>query len=225
MNMKVYTYKDKIVGFCAPQEEADEIKNIAVWLKTMAKPLQAFVTAGGMTTFTQKASWVGLHDIKALPFPETGTLDLSPHEQILVDDIVGYYRDFIRLGEDSPMMQKSGKDALPAFNSVFTQHINTIYKDNPIRALESQAWPGIICQPYVFGHGEVHWSGANELQDKLDGLLHEKQGTTLNMTRIARIYDGNFIFLLKPDRLRYWLCSVALRDADETLFDLRMQGF
>jgi hypothetical protein len=32
-------------------------------------------------------------------------------------------------------------------------------------------------------------------------------------------------FLLKPDRFRYWLRSIALRDADETLADLRAQGF
>jgi hypothetical protein len=30
--------------------------------------------------------------------------------------------------------------------------------------------------------------------------------------------------MLKPDRLRYWLRSMALRDADETLSDLRAQG-
>jgi len=29
--------------------------------------------------------------------------------------------------------------------------------------------------------------------------------------------------MLKPDRLRYWLRSVALRDADETLADLRLR--
>jgi hypothetical protein len=46
------------------------------------------------------------------------------------------------------------------------------------------------------------------------------------MTRIARIYDGKWAFyLLKPDRLRYWLPSIALRDADEILSDLRKQGF
>ena len=62
-----------------------------------------------MTTFTQKASWVGLNDIKALPYPEDRTLDLSPNEQILVDDIVDYYRDLIRLGEDSAAMKESGQ--------------------------------------------------------------------------------------------------------------------
>ena len=71
----------------------------------------------------------------------------------------------------------------------------------------------------------MDWRGADELQDKIDGLLKEQKSETLRVTRIARIYDGNFVFLLKPDRLRYWLRSVALRDADETLADLRAQGF
>jgi hypothetical protein len=59
----------------------------------------------------------------------------------------------------------------------------------------------------------------------LDGLLHEQQGTSLHVTRIARLCSGDFIFLLKPDRLRYWLRSVALRDSDDTMADLRAQGF
>ena len=71
----------------------------------------------------------------------------------------------------------------------------------------------------------MDWSGADELKDKLDGLLHEQQGATLRVTRIAHLHDDNFIFLLKPDQLRYWLRSIALRDADETLSDLRRQGF
>jgi hypothetical protein len=83
----------------------------------------------------------------------------------------------------------------------------------------------VICQAFAFSNGKVDWSGANELKGKLDALLHQQKGTALHVTRIARIYDRNFIFLLKPDRLRYWLRSVALRDADETLSDLRAQGF
>jgi hypothetical protein len=220
-----YTYKHKIMGFSAPRAEAGEIDSIASWLKVAKRPLQAFVTAGGMTTFTQKASWVGLNDIKALPYPESRTLDLSANEQILVDDIVDYYRDLIRLGEDSAAMRAGGHEALVDFSSIFTSQINAIYRKNPLRALKSQAWPGVICQPFAFGNGKVDWRGADELRGKLDALLYEKQRTGLWVTRIARIYDGDFIFMLKPDRLRYWLRSVALRDADETLSDLRAQGF
>lgn len=122
-------------------------------------------------------------------------------------------------------MKESGRDALAEFGEVFTRQINAIYKENPLRVLPPQTWPGVICQPFVFGKGTVDWSGAEGLKGKLDALLHQQQGASLHITRIARIYDGSFIFLLKPDRLRYWLRSVALRDADETLADLRAQGF
>jgi hypothetical protein len=44
------------------------------------------------------------------------------------------------------------------------------------------------------------------------------------MTRVARLYDDHFIFLLKPDRLRFWTRSIALHDADDVLADLRTQG-
>lgn len=71
----------------------------------------------------------------------------------------------------------------------------------------------------------MEWQGADALKDRLASLLQERQGQSLQITRIARIYDGNFVFLLKPDRLRFWMRSVALRDADEMLADLRVQGF
>jgi N-6 DNA Methylase len=219
------TYKNKIVGFAAPREHHARLVDADRWLTTEASPLRAFAASVSVRLFTQKATTLSGADILALPYPETGTLDLSYNEQILVNDIVDYYRDFIRLGENSAVMKNSGHETLPDFNSIFTRQINAVYRKRPLQALESQTWPGIICQPFTFGTVEVDWSGADELKNKLNNLLQEQQGTTLFVTRIVRIYDGSFIFLLKPDRLRYWLRSVALRDADETLADLRAQGF
>ncbi|OYW70284.1 MAG: hypothetical protein B7Z37_31220 [Verrucomicrobia bacterium 12-59-8] len=143
----------------------------------------------------------------------------------MISDIVDYYRDLIRLGEDSSAMRQPGTLVLPAFNDVFTARINGVYKKNKLRAMEVQEWPGVICQPYVFGKGTVDWTNADELKGKVDALLKEKRGAGLNVTRIARIYDGACIYLLKPDRLRYWLRSIALRDADETLAEMNEQGF
>jgi hypothetical protein len=221
-----YTYGHKIVGFCVGDGNGGSIKDLAAWFKTQRRTLSALVCAGGTTMFTQRASSVGLHSILDLPSPVSLTC-ITPHEQILVDDIVDYYRDLIRLGEGSAAMKEPGRPALPAFNDVFTTRINGVYRKNKLHALEPQVWPGIVCQPYVFGKekGKVDWAGADELRDKLDALLHEQRGSSLNVTRIARIYDGACIYLLKPDRLRYWLRSIALRDADETLADLAEQGF
>lgn len=219
------TYKNKIVGFAAPREHEDQLSEADQWLTAEASSLRAFAASVSVRLFTQKATTLSGADILALPYPETGTLDLSVNERILVDDLVDYQRDLIRLGEDSTAMKKTAQAALGDFASVFIRQINAIYRKKPLRALESQTWSGVICQPFVFGNGNVDWDGADELKPKLDTLLHEQQGTTLRVTRIARMYEGSFVFLLKPEPLRYWLRSVALRDADETLADLRAQGF
>lgn len=219
------TFKAQLVGFCAPSRERGRVRDAGDWMNEAKRPLQAYLAAVSTSLFSRRATAVCADEILALPYPETATLDLSTNEEILVADIVDYYRDLIRLGEDSAAMKESGYTALTEFTNVFTRQVNTIYKKKPLQALKPQIWPGIICQPFVFGKGNVDWDGAEDLKGKLDTLLHEQQGTTLHVTRIARIYDNSFVFLLKPDRRRYWLRSMALRDADEALADLREQGF
>jgi hypothetical protein len=219
------TYKNKVVGICAKKEDLPELKDLHLWVGRERKVLKAFAAAISVRMFTQKATTLSEIDILSLPYPESATLDVSKNEQLLIDDIADYYCDLIRLGEDSQTMKESGLPALADFSLVFTQQVNAIYKKSPLRALEPQIWEGVICQPFVFGNGKVDWTGADELRRKLDSLIYQKHGTTLRVTRIAHIHDDRFIFLLKPDRLRYWMRSIALRDADETLSDLRRQGF
>jgi hypothetical protein len=219
------TYTKRIVGFPAPKSQTDVLRKIASWLSGTKQAITAYLALISPSLFTQKATALQADDIYLIPFPETSSFDLSDNEQILIEDIVNYHRDLIRLGEDAAAMAESGHSGCAAFASVFAGQINAVYKKQPLRALETQIWPGVICQAFAFGDVKVDWTDADQLRGKIDGLLCEQQGSTLHVTRIARIYDGNCIFMLKPDRLRYWLRSVALRDADETLSDLRSQGF
>ncbi len=219
------TYPKRIVGFCGPESDIGKLTKARDWLSESHAVLQAYIALISPSLFIQKATAIQADDIFSLPYPEQGNLDLSANEQILVEDIVDYYRDLIRLGEDSAAMTQNGHAALKPFNKVFLKQVNTVYRNQPLQVLQSQVWPGVICQPFVFGNGTVDWNGADELKDKIQILLQRRQGDTLTVTRISRVYDGNFVFLLKPDRLRFWLRSIALRDADEVLADLRMQGF
>lgn len=222
---KYLTYQNTILGFSAASGNKENLRKAASWLKSQKRVLQAIIALSGTSALTSKATSVLVDDILQLPFPENWDLNLSPHELILVADIVDYYRDLVRLGDDSIAMKEMGDPALPTFNNIFTTRINGVYKRNKLRALEPYVSPGVVCQPYVFGKGKVEWVGVDALKEKLDALLREKRGGGLHVTRIARIYDGACIYLLKPNRLRYWLSSIALRDADETLADLAEQGF
>jgi hypothetical protein len=218
-------FQCEVFGMAAPSADINELQSVERWIEHTKPVLKALIASTSARLFIRKATSCTSDDIRALPYPTGRTLGIMPQEQIIVDDIVDYYRDLIRLGEDSTAMKQSGISALPAFNKVYTEQINAIYKKNRLRSLAPQTWPGVICQPFVFGKGDVDWNGADELRDKLDALLREQRGSGLTITRIARIYDGPCIYLLKPDRLRYWLRSIALRDADETLADLWDQGF
>jgi hypothetical protein len=50
-------------------------------------------------------------------------------------------------------------------------------------------------------------------------------GYVPSVPALPRFYERNTIILVKPDRLRYWISSAAMRDADETLVDLQRQGY
>jgi hypothetical protein len=162
--------------------------------------------------------------IDNLPFPDNeADLDLSSNDEIILNDAFDYYRDYQRLGDDADMMRPATPADHQEFARVYTQQINAVHKK--LRSLPTKSWAGICCQPFVFGPAEPDWKDTESLTDKLTALLRSKKSATLTTVRILRIFDGPFVFLIKPDRLRYWLRSIALRDADESLADLRRMGF
>jgi len=219
------TYKNQIVGFCPGKKDLDKLIKIDDFLIQNKKALRAFVAAISVKLFTQHATTLSGSDIYSLPFPESKNLKLSKHESIIVNDVVDYYRDLIRLGDSSLSMKEKGTYGLSDFNSVYKGQINRIYKKRKLKTSSALVGNGVICQPFIFGDGLVDWENADQLRSKLDTLLKEKSGAGIAVTRVARIYDGNCIYIIKPNRLRYWLRSIALRDADETLADLAEQGF
>ncbi|MFG1266336.1 N-6 DNA methylase [Xanthobacter sp. DSM 14520] len=219
------TYKHRIVGFAAKPGDLPKLTAIEKWLRRESTALRAYVAAVSASLFVQRATAILGADIFALPYPEDEDLDLSENERIVAEDIVKHQRDFIRLGTTAPVMRIAPPDALAAFDQVFTRQLNAVYSRNPLRALDRQQWSGAICRAYVFGEGKVDWSSADELRSRLDTLLHDRRGSGLTVTRITRLYDKGFVFLLKPDRHRFWTRSIALRDADDVLADLREQGF
>jgi len=217
------TYGHQILGICAPRAQLARLERIKRWLDAERRVLQAYALATSRKAMTQKATTLTGADITNLPFPDSGNLEVSPNEQIIADDIIDFYSDFVRLGEDSPLLALGADHGLPGFCAVYTRQLNAIYTS--LRPGPAYRWAGVVCQPFVFGEGTVEWSGVGELRDRLRKLLEQRRGGGLTLHRISRVFDGRFVFLLKPDRLRFWLRSIALRDADETLADLRAQGY
>jgi hypothetical protein len=102
--------------------------------------------------------------------------------------------------------------------------LNPVYKQ--FRPVQPIPMGSFVCYPFCFGDApQIDLPEENEVVPFLDELLHRQHGSRLFVNRILRLYDQNVIFMIKPDQKRYWLRSIALRDADETLVDLLGQGF
>ncbi|MGB7404855.1 MAG: hypothetical protein WA906_04135, partial [Pacificimonas sp.] len=219
------TYKDKIVGFAGPKGDQKILAATAEWIARNRTALSAYIAGTSPSLFNQRATAILSMDIFALPHPEDGDLHLSDNEWIVAEDIVEFQRDFIRLGSKSAAMNRAAHEDLDRFNDVFTRQISAVYPKRPLHAIGAYSWSGAICQAFAFGQADVDWKGADDLRDKIDRLLTDQSRENLTVKRIVRLYDGQCLFLLKPDRLRFWLRSIALRDADDVLADLRAQGF
>lgn len=218
------TYKNKIVGFAARRTE--ELEQLERWLGTEAVGLRAYAAAISLRMLSQKATTLSCRDIYDLPYEPAGNgLDLSENERHVATDILDHYLDYVRLGSASALANADASVAVEEFAKVFAAQVTAFYPQSRFRPVGFADLGGVICQGFAFGNGQIDWSETEKLAGRLDALLRENRGTSISMTRIARIYDGRFVFLLKPDRLRYWLPSTALKDSDDTLADLRAQGF
>lgn len=224
-NRGYLTFGDEIVGFSGNLEDSTEISEISDWFSENIDCLRAYAAGTSIRLYNKKATALGTGDILNLPLPTDRNFRLNSNERIVAEDAVDHYSEIVRFADDSKSFNESGLSILPAFNETFISPINGIYSESPLIAHPAKTWPGVICQPYSFGPASLEWENAGDQRDYLDSVLKERRDSSLSVTRIARVYDGNMLYLIKPDRLRFWLRSIALRDADEVLADLRAQGF
>jgi hypothetical protein len=176
------TYKHEIVGLAAPTSDTPKLRAIERWLDQEGVALRAYAAGISARLFTQRATAILSADVLALPFDEREDLDLSVNERIVAEDVINYQRDFVRLGNKSAVVGDATSAALAAFDETLTAQINAVYPDNPLKVLAPQAWPGALCRAFVFGDGEVDWTGADQLRGKLDALLRERRGSSLTVT-------------------------------------------
>ncbi|MDC7996334.1 HsdM family class I SAM-dependent methyltransferase [Altibacter sp. HG106] len=216
-------FKNSIYGIHGHSEEALlEVKN-----RFSNNQLFPYYLAGISGRFmVNKSSSLLATDIKNLPFPEDHKeIELNDSEKTVVKDFVEYLIEFRRNGEKSRIaIQDASIQHLSDFGDTYCNVLRSIYKSiTPFRPFETDSY---ICFPFYFGEKpDIDFTDSEQAEKHLEKLVQKNSGLSLRLTRIVRLYEGNVIYLIKPKKLRYWLKSIALRDADETFSDLRKQGF
>jgi len=217
-------YKHQIVGIHAPKAEEQQLREFYEQFIANRKALQAFCAIFGTRALNDKATSILKRDIDVLPWPESENgWRLSWWERSLCEDIVEYAGDFIRLGQNSRLLKEQvTKKYLREFSEVFVKMLGSVYTN--LRVSESGFLDGLAFQAFCFGETtDLAWPA--DWSKPLQEIIYQDHGDALRTVRILRFYERNTIILVKPDRLRYWIPSTAIRDADETLVDLQRQGY
>ncbi len=217
-------YKDKIVGIHADESDVAKLEKFYRIFVANRKVLRAFCLLFGTQALLGKSTAILKRDLDVLPWPHDGvSWDLSSWEKILCAELVEYMADYVRLGQNSELLKTQVRPAeFRCYSETFCSLLGSVYGN--IRSIRSGIFGGLAYQAFCFGdNATIDWPG--DWAEKLQELVFAKHGDALRTVRILRFYEGNTIIMVKPDRLRYWIPSTAIRDADETLVDLQGQGY
>lgn len=221
---KELVFTNQIIGVFAPEKEQDHLKVLAKRLnESKLFGILAMLVSGRILVGRSNSLYKS--DIMELPYPgDMQDIDLNFWEQALVDDIDNYLVDFRRRGEKATVLFETNESDLHDFGEMYCSILNPVYKQ--FRPLEPIPMGSFICYPFCYGDvPQIEFPDKNKIVPFLEKLLHRQQGSRLFVNRILRMYEQNVIFMVKPNQKRYWLRSIALRDADETLIDLLGQGY
>lgn len=193
-------------------------------LRDNKKDYRLFLALLSSRSITSKATSVLKDDIDNLPYPDDyNEIRLSESESILRDDIIEYMFDYIRLGQKSKLASQSATDDdLKKFAEIYCECLSAAFSD--LRPYKYFELDNLLCYPFYFGERpNISLENSMELKQNLLDLCFSRVGKSLQILRVIRLYQGNVIFLIKPRNLRYWLQSIAIRDADETFAELIME--
>lgn len=217
-------YKAQIVGIHVDPKSRRALQKVVREFQQNRPVLRAFCLLLGTRALVGKATAINKTDIDNLPWPGRGeSWDLAPWETTLCEDVVNYMAEYVRLGQDSKLLRNAvSSDGLRDYAEMFCGMLGSIYHN--LRVGPSVPFGGLVCQAFYFGQQpDLEWP--DDWTEPLHNLVYVRHGAALRTVRVLRFYESNVILIVKPDRLRYWIRSTAIRDADETLADLRKQGF
>ena len=213
------TFKDQIFGVHSPMEQCADLQELGDYIGSKHCVPLMWLLSGKVLTSREGVPLKG--DIMNLPYPG---IHFDEIEEILLDDIVNYYSDFRKSGEKSIVLESLNDADLEIFGKYYCRILNSIYKN--FKPLSPIVGKEFIAYPFILGDvPQINIpSSIEDIESKLKNLIDNRQGYNLWIKRIVKVYHKNVIFLYKPNQRRYWLPSIAVRDADETFVDLFKQG-
>ncbi|MFH1112662.1 MAG: N-6 DNA methylase [Pseudomonadota bacterium] len=217
-------YPGSIVGIHAPKEDSGELRKLYSDLRDNLDLFRFMCNLNSTEALVLRATSIRKQDIEQLPYPENSDdLSLCFWEKALCEDVLHYMAEFVRLGQKSKLVKKAKESDITEYNEMFLRMLKSVYGN--LSSGEPIWGDGLICQPFCFGECPDLRVLQEQSSQSWKRLIYDDNFGNLRTIRILRYYHENYLLIIKPDLLRYWIRSVAIRDADETLSELSEQGY
>ena len=228
---KALGFKNEIIGIHSPVEEKAELKKVYDRIKDNSLYRFYILTTSARSGVSRSTKTVLQKDILGLPFPEKKEeIELTKFDKILVNDTLKYGLDFLGKETNVKVLKESSEKELISFGKVFCEILNSLFKTDSKKYYQKDIYQMDSFTCVVFDYGKettITKKVKNDLEveSHIAELVYNKMGSSYRINRVIEIYEGDLIYLIKPKELRYWLQSIALRDADETIVDLYNAGY
>lgn len=219
---KDISFKNEIIGVHSPSQEKHLLKNIETIIKNN-KLFRFYLSLTSSRSGVSRSSSTLLQkDILNIPYSEDDkSIKLSFVEKLIVNDVMTYQID---KGENK-LNKKSSEKQIKEFSDLLSQTLNAIYKVN---GKEFRLLKILDAGKYYALHFEYTNDVHEPMQEQIDNLeqyiqeiipTEKGKGKSSHTQRVFKVYGKDRIILAKPKQVRYWVPSIALRDADETFAD------
>ncbi len=233
-------YNRDFVGISSPEKDEKQLKEVYNTLRENGSTLnyQLFLIGTSSSSLILKETDINKSEVLNIPFPENDKdLKLSKSEKIIQEDVLKYYKHLgksIRKGSAGAVLNKSvSKKQLADYGYTLSDALNSIY------TISGKSWQlGNIYKTSLFtvcqiGFGKnkcLKSENLEELDKTAENLIKNKlTNSGAIFRRVVRVYNHiegfDCIYLIKPNSYRYWLKSIALKDADDTFYDLKSEGY
>lgn len=212
------SYKNEIIGIHAPIEDIDELKEIEAALRNN-QVFRAYLMLTSSRSGIGRSNYTLLQkDIMNLPYIKG--LKLSETENIIINDLLSLIKN-----NEFGLYTYASRADLVVFMNKFCKTLNSIYQIEekqfqPFKILDAGNYYAIH-----FGYSEEKITVSEEKFSDLEQYVKEvipqrnDNRQIVHIQKIMKVYGRDSIILVKPKQLRYWLPSIALRDADEVFAD------
>jgi hypothetical protein len=218
-------YTSEFIGIKVQPDEESELMSFYTWFRNNNAILRSCLHLSGGRMLTARSTATQKKDIMNLPYTSDGSFDLVPWERELLDDIRNYMADYVRTGQDSELLRNKASDkSIQLYSQTFLRLMKKTYPNlNKCKELTDNNFR-LVAFTFSSENNSLSELDDSNWLETLSSLIEKKNTNILRTQRIIRIYTGNMLIIVKPNRLRYWIRSAAIRDVDDVIVDIFKGG-